>query len=215
MLDLSRVYAPAWEVAAPGVPPHLLEAFPDRAELLNALMELAMPRLCALLVHRCSGLDSSVRELDLRKLNLGDFKLFKLAHALRFNTSVRKLDLRDNNISAKMMLLFTQLVGTHNFDLLDITFDEGVKTLADKSKHNRNVGSLRKVKTDAIRAVLEIATPSHSEDESKFFSSLVVPAVDKILSLNRSLAAVRCLSSEISTVYLPLSDTFFGAFYRI
>jgi hypothetical protein len=174
-----------------GIPASLIDSFPDASSLMDGLMELAMPRLSALLVFRCSGLDSSVRELDLRKLNLGDFKLFKLAHALRFNTSVRKLDLRDNNISSKMMVLFTQLVGTHNFDILELNFDEGAKSLADKSKFNRNVGSLRKARIEAVRAVLDVATPTFSEDEQKYFSSLVIPTIDKFLSINRSIAAVR------------------------
>lgn len=190
-LELNRTYAPVWDNRLEGIPPALVESFPELAGLMNALMECAMPRLSALLVHRCSGMDTSIRELDLRKLNIGDHKLFKLAHALRFNTSVRKLDLRDNNISAKMMLLFVQLVGTHNFDILELNFDEGMKTLADKSQLNWNLGSLRKAKIEAVRAVLEIATPHNSEDETRFFANLVLPAVDRFVSVNRSIAAVR------------------------
>lgn len=77
----------------------------------------------------------TITELNLEKCNIGDFGLEELGEILKHNTTIRKLNLKDNNISANKALKFVNMMEEYNFTLCDLEMNEGDKDVIEKSKN--------------------------------------------------------------------------------
>lgn len=76
-----------------------------------------------------------LRELNLEGCNIGDPGLLELSEVFKTNTSLRKLNLKDNNISARRVSKFLDVLEEYNFTLCKLEIDEGDKDAITKNKN--------------------------------------------------------------------------------
>lgn len=76
-----------------------------------------------------------LRELNLEGCNIGDPGLIELMDVFKTNTSLRKLNLKDNSISARRTSKFLDILEEYNFTLCELEIDEGDKDAITKNKN--------------------------------------------------------------------------------
>lgn len=76
-----------------------------------------------------------LRDLNLERCNLGDLGLEELGEVLKTNTSIRQLNLSNNNITAHKALKFLEILEEYNFTLNRLSMNEGNKDLLEKNKN--------------------------------------------------------------------------------
>lgn len=120
-------------------------------------------------------------DLNLEGCYIGDGGLSELAEALMNNTTLRRLNLKDNNISAKKASSFLDVIEEYNFTLCDLQIDEGDKDAVTKNKNQYDAFDLETVSS--------IVTANESERD-RFFQ--IKKRCEKINLFNTKIVRV-CL----------------------
>lgn len=177
-LDLNRIYSAAefWE----GI------SLVDRD-----------PGMPALHRHWCFNLvdtfTPSLTSLNLERCNVGDKGLEEFVLVLKVNTTLRSLNLKENNISSRQATLFLDVIESFNFTLTNIEFEEGKKTAFAKNKMQHDSLSVNSI-TSEIMA---------NESESDVFQS-VKKRVSRITSLNHRVVKARAVFATFgSWILIP------------
>lgn len=154
---------------------------------------------------KCAGLDSPLRELNLKSMNTGDLIAYSLPRALRKNTTIRKIDLRDNNITVAGMLRLLDCLASYSVDLDEVLFDEGDKTIVDKGRESSSP------EIDHMGSVaLRSGVGGEVEDtEYQKYIKQVVPRLAEVLEGNRS---IRRVCNPSRKILLPFHCIFFCLF---
>jgi len=116
--------------------------------------------------------------LNCEHCNLGDKVVLKLVEILSLNNSLKKLNLKDNNITCKAMMKLLDILEPTNYTIVELELDEGKKTVGQKSDM-----LLRSFATE--RTDLEAIEPEHIIFETK-----VKPKLRALLKSNSRLQEV-------------------------
>lgn len=88
---------------------------------------------------------NSLMELNVEGCNIGDTGLDELADIFRENTTLRRLNLKDNYISAKRAAKFLDVLEEYNVTLCELELDEGDKDAVSKNKYQHDSFDLNTV----------------------------------------------------------------------
>jgi serine/threonine protein kinase/GTPase SAR1 family protein len=84
-------------------------------------------------LHLVDTFTPSLTALNLEGINFGDQGLKEFALVLRDNIGLRKLNLKENNLSVRGITTFLDVIETYNFSLTNMDFDESRKTAFAKA----------------------------------------------------------------------------------
>lgn len=138
---------------------------------------------------KCHGPDSPLKELNLKSMNTGDLVAYALPRGLRRNTSIKKIDLRDNNLTCAGMMRLIDILATYSVDIDELLLDEGDKTILDKGRESSSpeidhIGSA--ASRSGVGGEIE-------EEEAVKFRKIVEPRIAELIECNRSIRQVRKL----------------------
>jgi hypothetical protein len=121
-----------------------------------------------------------LRELRLVGCNIGDVTLMKnVLKALQYNDKIYRVDLTNNNISCRTMLLFIDRLEPYNYTITKLTWTEGSKTLAEKGRNVHDAWG--KMIGDLVI----------NEEEVVLEAKYVQPRIERFLEWNRKRCSVR------------------------
>lgn len=121
-----------------------------------------------------------LRDLRLVGCNIGDRTLLKnVLKALQWNDKIYRVDLTNNNISCRCMLIFIDRLEPYNFTITKLTWTEGSKTLEDKGRQVH----------DAWGDMLEDLVMS--EPEPVVEKREVQPRIERFVDWNKRRCSVR------------------------
>lgn len=133
-------------------------------------------------------------------MNTGDLVAYALPRGLRRNISIRKIDLRDNNLTCAGMVRLIDTLATYTVDLEELLLDEGDKTILDKGRESSSP-EIDHIGSAASRSGVggEIEDP-----ESVKFKKLVEPRLAEMVEANTMIQRVRKLR-KIDRQSFPLT----------
>jgi hypothetical protein len=130
--------------------------------------------------HLVDTFTPSLTSLNLQRCNVGDKGLEEFILVLKVNTSLRNLNLKDNNLSSRQVGLFLDAIEAHNFTLTTIEIDEGKKSVLAKNKYQHDSVSLLSVAGEIMA----------NESEVDVFETLK-RRTNRITSFNAKVCKVR------------------------
>jgi len=137
---------------------------------------------------------SSIVSVNLEGVNFGDQGLKELAICIRDNNSLRKLNLKENNLSARGITQFLDVVESTNFALIQLDFDESKKTAFAKASLQHDSLDLSVISTEIMA----------NESDANIFQNIKKRA-SRIAAFNAK--ALKVISLETDKLEMVMHDS--------